>query len=1360
MLNALAEGELRAGNLDVSRVYTILTMPGLGGCEGPKPIHECSSRHEFSAVLANLLSDWDSSAQLVFYFSGHGDVRRGIYSLKLGPTEADYIPFRNILNELEFFGVTRAIVILDTCHSGAAIGKKNTQISLAQETNDLPRGIAIIASSRASEVSEELEDGSASVFTDLLCNGVNGGLDGKPTSDGLISVADIVDYISTKLKSDDTYRNYRQRPVFSVNAHERNIWIARNKSGRIGAGKHGHAVIGVTTRAELDFLFEKTVPTLHPCANAMPDDLDWDLIREYMKRAQPGVEFQKDERLLQRLKLFSPISLYGKPVLHKSAVLCFGLRPEDFYPQAKSLFVLGNQIGEEVKREDVKGPLSVQIQQLHNKTIQALSRVSTFGGGATRNEVYDIEPELIRELISNAIAHRDYESTGYVKVIVETGYIEVQSPGDFPDNLSWDDFISSSKLVSRPVNSALSKYLSDLLVFESMGRGFGIIKRYIEDNGRESIEFTKDLGPTITVRVYRRDTVGGSKIRITRADSENVDELLAPYLQTIRRRSSNLSLGPVDPAGQEYANISLDHLYVGLNGEPTEPIIHQRSDELNTLSFHSSIIGHVFENEKLVLLGDPGSGKSTLLSYMAYCFASALLSPTEKWLEGLNWQITNVTLQKDNYDPREIVQLVSSYRYDGSEYTYGVWEGETPVPIFVQLREFAGSDFDPKSPTALWRFVTTQLENQGLHQSQEALRYKAQKGNVIFLLDGVDEVPPLKRRDVWQSISSMSNGPYGNNRWIATCRGLSYDPSEAPTDAPIQVIRPFDPAQIEMFIDNWYSSLASTGEMQNEKARESAEGLKEAILRPGLRELAQNPLLLTVLVVVQTYYGSLLDNRARLYQAAVETLLLRWQLHKEASGREMPNVLAQLNTSQVDLERFLWKVAWQAQVKQIESGEGSDIVESELIQLARDHFGSYASAEAFVAYTEQRAHLLIGRGGRDERVYSFPHRVFQEYLASCHLASQRRFPKRAAELAVDGEQWREILVLATGTLVHNQRNLEKAIDGIATVLPQAGLDSEDLDDTSASMRTWIAGEMAQVVTAESLEKDEVGKELLPRLRSQLAGLLAGTVVTNSIRCRAGDLLGSLGDPRPGVLTLEPELVDLSTELRNDEQSSRTLANSRLLFSRYPITNGQFQRFIENAGYQDPMYWSEEGQRLKQEETWNAPLFGNNWLLNSPNKPVVGISWYEAEAFANWLTAKTGKYYRLPTVIEWEYAAGIQDGRTYPWGNEWVDGIINSEEANIGTTSAVGCFPQSISKSRLQDMSGNVWEWCQDSGTPEQPSTDQDQALPQNSDKVDVTRMLKGGSAFDGKEAAKCTASSLKPAKHRSTNVGFRLVQVD
>ena len=139
-----------------------------------------------------------------------------------------------------------------------------------------------------------------------------------------------------------------------------------------------------------------------------------------------------------------------------------------------------------------------------------------------------------------------------------------------------------------------------------------------------------------------------------------------------------------------------------------------------------------------------------------------------------------------------------------------------------------------------------------------------------------------------------------------------------------------------------------------------------------------------------------------------------------------------------------------------------------------------------------------------------------------------------------------------------------------------------------------------------------------------------------------------------------------------------------------MTNSQFALFIADGGYEKLEWWSEEGKSWLESEDVKQPALWQSGKWNAPNQPVVGVSFWEAEAFCRWAGG------RLPTEREWEAAARGPQGDEYPWGDVWEDGICNSSEAGLEQTSAVGLFPRASTRAfpGLEDMAGNVWEWCE------------------------------------------------------------------
>lgn len=151
--------------------------------------------------------------------------------------------------------------------------------------------------------------------------------------------------------------------------------------------------------------------------------------------------------------------------------------------------------------------------------------------------------------------------------------------------------------------------------------------------------------------------------------------------------------------------------------------------------------------------------------------------------------------------------------------------------------------------------------------------------------------------------------------------------------------------------------------------------------------------------------------------------------------------------------------------------------------------------------------------------------------------------------------------------------------------------------------------------------------------------------------------------------------------------------------KYEVTNSDFEKFIKAGGYNKKEYWTDEGWEWREIENVAKPAFWENSNYNKPDQPVVGISWYEAYAYAKWRDG------RLPTEAEWEKAARGTGGRLYPWGEAPADerGIYRAnyksaksyDEDGFYHPAPVGSFPEGASPYGCQDMAGNVWEWCSD-----------------------------------------------------------------
>ena len=178
---------------------------------------------------------------------------------------------------------------------------------------------------------------------------------------------------------------------------------------------------------------------------------------------------------------------------------------------------------------------------------------------------------------------------------------------------------------------------------------------------------------------------------------------------------------------------------------------------------------------------------------------------------------------------------------------------------------------------------------------------------------------------------------------------------------------------------------------------------------------------------------------------------------------------------------------------------------------------------------------------------------------------------------------------------------------------------------------------------------------------------------------------------------------------DNAQPQHTVQLDEYWIGQTEVTNAQFQQFIAAGGYTTERYWSAAGWQWRNANAVTQPRCLADDNFNTPERPVVCMSWYEAEAFANWLTEAAGVAVRLPTEAEWEKAARGTDGRLFPWGDEF-DGMLlnycdvncskdwkdNAFDDSVGDqTALVGSYPAGAGPYGALDMAGNVWEWTGD-----------------------------------------------------------------
>lgn len=205
------------------------------------------------------------------------------------------------------------------------------------------------------------------------------------------------------------------------------------------------------------------------------------------------------------------------------------------------------------------------------------------------------------------------------------------------------------------------------------------------------------------------------------------------------------------------------------------------------------------------------------------------------------------------------------------------------------------------------------------------------------------------------------------------------------------------------------------------------------------------------------------------------------------------------------------------------------------------------------------------------------------------------------------------------------------------------------------------------------------------------------------RIAAGNLLARIGDPR--IDPLAPEMFDIAggevkigIDPAEIDATVAALANLGIARSwiekeaprhrlnlapyriaRYPVTNLEYRNFLLESGHaQIPTSWA-----------------FRRYPAERANHPVFGISANSADAYAAWLSTKTGRQFRLPTEAEWEHAAAGSEGRIYPWGAQFDPALANTGECGLFDTSPVGAFAGGEAPCGASDMAGNVEEFTAD-----------------------------------------------------------------
>ncbi|MEM7586209.1 MAG: SUMF1/EgtB/PvdO family nonheme iron enzyme, partial [Acidobacteriota bacterium] len=605
------------------------------------------------------------------------------------------------------------------------------------------------------------------------------------------------------------------------------------------------------------------------------------------------------------------------------------------------------------------------------------------------------------------------------------------------------------------------------------------------------------------------------------------------------------------------------------------------------------------------------------------------------------------------------------------------------------------------------------------------------EGRTILLLDGLDEAADdaLRRRifEIFRDACRRWQGPVVvTSRPIATGPLLELGFHRA-------TIEPFGDAEIRAFVSHWVAALHATGSERRGRGGERySEALSEAIVsRSRVRRLAGNPVMLTCLCVVHWNEGKLPEGLSRVYRA-----VLRWLIAARSPARHEQGItdlfawrafarlaLAMMTTeggkrSTFDLEQAAEAVAllWQREAPEL------------------DAEGRLMAARRWLTFECLGSGVVEEIGGRQLR---FWHLTFQEYLAALQLAwrgdgddpEQDAWPVVRDRL--EDAQWRETVELLPGCLL-DEGGFGRVDRLLERVLALRG------DNADLATEARVAGILGCLLRPAEVLQYKPAAEVSAAYEGALERSLAvfelegAREVSVEQRIRVAEALGRAGDPRLAAGADESRLVEVP-------------GLNGLRLGKYPVTVEEYQRFVEARGYEEPESWDPEGWKLRGEKGWEAP---DDWLeqLEHPSRPVVGVSWYEADAYCRWLGEQRGFEIRLPTEQEWELAATPVAGE-YPWGEAEPDeeraNFAPEFEPNVGVPTPVGVYPAGNGRYGHCDLAGNVWEW----------SADAMEGLGIE----DPVRVLRGGGWFYSAGPLRAAHRGWSHAADRDRDIGFRVL---
>jgi formylglycine-generating enzyme required for sulfatase activity len=636
----------------------------------------------------------------------------------------------------------------------------------------------------------------------------------------------------------------------------------------------------------------------------------------------------------------------------------------------------------------------------------------------------------------------------------------------------------------------------------------------------------------------------------------------------------------------------------------------------------------------------------------------------------------------------------------------------------------AAENKSPKPPDAadwLPYFLGKQNEAYNWGVDEAFFQNKLKQGGCLVMVDGLDEAPNRHLRERVSRIFEKATMAYAKCDFLVTTRPQSYERDAVLSGFTQLRIRDLELPEIKTFFHHFARALA----LPDPEAKAFQEILESALAaRPEIREMARNPVMLTALAVLQHNSQKLPEYRVELYES-----ILLWLAAARDAAEGRP-------TAEKCLE-LLRKLALYMQ--DAPSGRIVVITKRAAAELAAAQSGGTIEQNEELLERETQDSGIISSIGSDLK---FWHLSFQEYLAAREVASlsdEQQVARVVKSPNLFHPEWREMLRLLGGIL--KQQGVQKVEGLVHAILDTLG-DHPTLEKQTrcAALLSAMMRDLKPMGYKPSTEKYEKTVKAVMRIFEPGES----EQIDIKTRIEAANLLGQVGDPRLDddnwVVIPAGTFKMGAKDAESREAPIHEVTLKPLRIGRFPVTVHEYQKFIKQGGYATRKYWSAEGfEKFTEPDDWEDQK-------RHPNRPVVGVSWYEAAACCAWAGG------RLLTEAEWERAARGPQSAQHPWGNQPpLDHSRANYDGVAGGTTPVGLYPAGNSVEGICDLLGNVYEWCSDWYGPYSPGGQDNPAGPPTGE----FRAARGGCWYNDSRYVRVSNRFRSGPADRHSDIGFR-----